>query len=158
MSGDNNMKIEFSPIGIIHSPYKTRDEAPPQGRHLDKIGELELYDEFLEGATDIDGFSHLLVIYFFHLSEGYSLMTRTPWDEKPHGVFATRSPARPNGIGVCVVELLSRDGKFLKVKGLDAVDGSPLLDIKPYARGIDDAGEVKMGWLDGKLKLDNQGD
>jgi formylmethanofuran dehydrogenase subunit E len=150
------MKMEFKPIGIIHSPYKTRAQAPHQGCTSEDISEIELYDEYEEGATDLEGFSHLLVLYVFHQSEGYSLMVRTPHDEVPHGVFATRAPYRPNPIGVCVVRLLSRDGKFLKVKGLDAIDGTPLLDIKPHIPDVDQSQQVKLGWLEGKLELRKQ--
>ena len=150
------MRVEFKPIGVIHSPYKTRTEAPYQGCSSEDICEVELYDEYEEGANDVEGFSHLLVVYFFHQSRGYSLLVRTPWDEVRHGVFATRSPDRPNPIGICVVRLLSRDGKFLKVKGLDAVDSSPLLDIKPYLPDVDQTQEPKLGWLEHKLKLNSQ--
>jgi formylmethanofuran dehydrogenase subunit E len=150
------MRVEFKPIGVIHSPYKTRTEAPFQGRGSENTCEVELYDEYQEGATDIEGFSHLLVVYFFHQSRGCSLLVKTSWDKFRHGVFTTRSPDRPNPMGICVVRLLSRDGKFLKVKGLDAVDGSPLLDIKPYIPDVDQAQEPKLGWLEHKFKLNSQ--
>jgi len=147
------MTLEFRPIGVIHSPYKTRTEAPYQGCNSEAIGDIELYDDYEEGATDIDGFSHLLVVYWFHQSKGYSLLVRTPWDDTPHGVFATRSPDRPNPVGICVVRLLSREGRLLKVKDLDAIDGSPVLDIKPYVPDVDAVSEAKLGWLEGRLKL-----
>jgi formylmethanofuran dehydrogenase subunit E len=146
------MNIQLKPIGIIHSPYKTKAQAPYQGCNSEEISEIELYDEFVEGATDLDSFSHLLVLYAFHQSEGYSLMVRTPYEEKLHGVFATRSPYRPNPIAVCVVRLISKEGKYLKVQGLDAVDGTPLLDIKPYIYDTDDTRDANMGWLEGKRK------
>ena len=145
--------VEFKPIGVIHSPYRTRTEAPYQGCASEDTCEIELHDEYAEGARDIEGFSHLIVVYFLHQSRGYTLMVRTPWDEAPHGVFSTRSPDRPNPIGICVVRLLSRKGKLLKVKGLDAIDGSPLLDLKPYIPEVDQARRPKLGWLEGKLKL-----
>ena len=147
------MMVEFKPIGVIHSPYRTRAEAPYQGYASDDTCEIELHDEYTEGATDIEGFSHLIVVYFFHQSRRHTLMVRTPWDEAPHGVFSTRSPDRPNPIGICVVRLLSRKGKLLKVKGLDAIDGSPLLDLKPYISGVDQVRRPKLGWLEGRLKL-----
>lgn len=152
----HNVKIELKPIGIIHSPYKTRAEAPYQGHSSESISEIELYDEYVEGAKDIDGFSHLLVTYYFHQSKDYSLIVRTPHDKTPRGVFATRSPNRPNPIAICVVKLISREGNLLKVKGLDAIDGTPLLDIKPYFAAIDFVQNATMGWAEGRFKLDNK--
>ena len=148
------MRMEFNPIGVIHSPYKARADAPHQGHSSESISEMELYEDYVEGLQDIDGFSHLLVTYYFHQSQGYSLIVRTPHDKEPHGVFATRSPNRPNPIAICVVELISREGKVLKVKGLDAVDGTPLLDIKPYFPAIDFVRNATMGWAEGKFKPD----
>ena len=129
------MKLEITPIGVIHSPYKTRSEAPHQGYGSEAISEIEIFEKYEEGATDIENLSHILVVYYFHQSKGYSLMVMTPWDEFRHGVFATRSPDRPNSLGVCTAKLISREGRFLKVKGLDALDGSPLIDIKPLITG-----------------------
>jgi tRNA-Thr(GGU) m(6)t(6)A37 methyltransferase TsaA len=143
--------LELTPIGIIHSPYKDRGEAPPQGNRSDKISNIEVFKEFEEGLKDTEGFSHLIVIFWFHKSRGYHLLTRTPWDDTPHGLFATRSPYRPCPLGVTVVELISREKNILKVKGLDAIDGTPILDIKPYISSIDERAVVKLGWLEGKL-------
>jgi len=129
------MKLEIAPIGVIHSPYKTRPEAPHQGYGSEDISEIELFEKYEEGAMDIENLSHILVVYYFYQSKGYSLMVKTPWDDVRHGVFATRSPDRPNSLGVCTAKLVSRDGRFLKVMGLDALDGSPLIDIKPHITG-----------------------
>lgn len=143
--------LELKPIGIIHSPYKNRGEAPYQGYKSEKISQIEVFKEFEEGLQDIEGFSHVIVIYWFHKSQGYHLLVKTPWDDIPHGLFATRSPHRPCPLGLSVAELVAREENILKVKGLDAIDGTPLLDIKPYIPSIDEGSVVKSGWLEGKL-------
>jgi tRNA-Thr(GGU) m(6)t(6)A37 methyltransferase TsaA len=144
-------KLELEPIGTIHSPYKNRGEAPHQGYRSDKISQIEVFKQFEEGLQDIEGFSHIIVIYWFHKSQGYDLLVKTPWDDIPHGLFTTRSPDRPCPLGLTVAELLARENNILKVKGLDALNGSPLLDIKPYIAAVDERSVVKSGWLEGKL-------
>ena len=143
--------LELSPIGIIHSPYRDRGEAPYQGYRSKRISRIEVLKEFEEGLQDIEGFSHIIVIYWFHKSQGYHLLVKTPWDDVPHGLFTTRSPHRPCPLALTVVELVAREKNILKVKGLDALDGSPLLDIKPYIPPVDERSVVKSGWLEGKL-------
>jgi tRNA-Thr(GGU) m(6)t(6)A37 methyltransferase TsaA len=143
--------LELKPIGIIHSPYKNRGEAPYQGYKSEKISQIEVFKEFEEGLKDIEGFSHIIVIFWFHKSQGYHLLVKTPWDDNLHGLFTTRSPHRPCPLGLTVVELISREKNTLKVKGLDAIDGTPLLDIKPYIPSIDERSVVKLGWLKDKL-------
>ena len=143
--------LELHPIGVIHSPYKDRGETPYQGCKSDVISRIEVFKEFEEGLQDIEGFSHIMVIYWFHKSQGYHLLVKTPWDDIPHGLFATRSPHRPCPLGLTVVELVAREGNVLEVKGLDAIDGTPLLDIKPYIPGVEGKAAVKSGWLAGKL-------
>ena len=143
--------LELRPIGIIHSPYKNREATPYQGYKSEEISRIEVFKEFEEGLQDIEGFSHIIVIYWLHKSEGYHLLVKTPWDDIPHGLFTTRSPHRPCPLGLTVVELLAREKNVIKVKGLDAIDGSPLLDIKPYVVGADQRSGVKSGWLEGKL-------
>jgi tRNA-Thr(GGU) m(6)t(6)A37 methyltransferase TsaA len=143
--------LELSPIGIIHSPYRDRGEAPYQGYRSKRISRIEVLKEFEEGLQDIEGFSHIIVIYWFHKSQGYHLLVKTPWDDVPHGLFTTRSPHRPCPLALTVVELVAREKNILKVKGLDALDGSPLLDIKPYVPAVDERSVVKSGWLEGKL-------
>lgn len=130
--------LVLTPIGIIHSPYKTVSEAPRQGRGRDETCQVEVFAEFEEGLRDIEMFSHLVLIYWFHRSAGYSLSVTPSWDMKPHGLFTTRSPRRPSPLGLCVVELLARERNVLKVRGLDAIDGTPLLDIKPHLPPIDE--------------------
>jgi tRNA-Thr(GGU) m(6)t(6)A37 methyltransferase TsaA len=143
--------LELEPIGIIHSPYKNRVEAPYQGYRSEKISQIEVFKEFEEGLKDVEGFSHIIVIFWFHKSQGYHLLVKTPWDDILHGLFATRSPHRPCPLGLTVVELISRQKNILEVKGLDAIDGTPLLDIKPYIPATDERSVVKLGWLEGKL-------
>jgi tRNA-Thr(GGU) m(6)t(6)A37 methyltransferase TsaA len=143
--------LELSPIGIIHSPYRDRAEAPYQGYRSKRISRIEVFKEFEEGLQDIEGFSHIVVIYWFHKSQGYHLLVKTPWDDVPHGLFTTRSPHRPCPLALTVVKLVAREKNILKVKGLDALDGSPLLDIKPYIPSVDERSAVKSGWLEGKL-------
>jgi tRNA (adenine37-N6)-methyltransferase len=136
------------PIGAIRSPY-TDTKVIPKGlgvRH-DAEGVLELLPEFAAGLKDIEGFSHLFVIWVFDRSEGFDLVGSGPADPRPHGVFATRSPRRPNPIGLTVVELLGRDGALLRVRGVDMLDGTPILDIKPYMSSIPQE-KLRRGWLD----------
>jgi tRNA-Thr(GGU) m(6)t(6)A37 methyltransferase TsaA len=142
--------LELEPIGIIHSPYKGTVKAPYQGHRSRKISQIEVFKEFEEGLKDIEGFSHIVVIFWFHQSHGCHLLVKTPWDDVLHGLFATRSPHRPCPLGLTVVELTSRNANTLQVRGLDATDGTPLLDIKPYIPSIDERPTVKLGWLEGK--------
>jgi tRNA-Thr(GGU) m(6)t(6)A37 methyltransferase TsaA len=143
--------LELKSIGIIHSPYKNTGAAPYQGYKSEEIAQIEIFKEFEEGLKDIEGFSHIIVIYWFHKSQGYHLLVKTPWNDSLHGLFTTRSPHRPCPLGLTVVELVAREKNILKVKGLDAIDGTPLLDIKPYIPEVDERSVVKPGWLEGKL-------
>jgi len=146
--------LELRPIGVIHSPCHDRGEAPRQGCEREEICQVEVFKDFEEGLKDIEGFSHIILIYCFHKSRGYHLLIKTPWDIKLHGLFTTRSPDRPCPLGLCVVELVAREKNILKVKGLDAIDGTPLLDIKPYIPSIDEKANVQIGWLKGKLRIE----
>jgi tRNA-Thr(GGU) m(6)t(6)A37 methyltransferase TsaA len=139
--------ILMRPIGCVRSPYAETAQVPKGfGAKHEAEGELEILAEFEQGLTDIDGFSHLYVIWVFNRSEGYELLGTPPTDTTPHGVFATRSPLRPNPIGLTVVRLLSRDGRRLTVAGLDMLDGTPILDIKPYLSSIPES-DLRRGWL-----------
>jgi tRNA-Thr(GGU) m(6)t(6)A37 methyltransferase TsaA len=136
------------PIGYVRSPYKNTKEIPKGfGVKHDAEGVLEIASQFEEGLTDVEGFSHLFVIWIFDRSEGYELVGTPPIDDRPHGVFATRSPRRPNPIGLTVVELLRRESNSLHVRGVDMLDGTPILDIKPYLSSIP-AETLRRGWLD----------
>lgn len=147
----NAPSLKLQPIGVIHSPFKERVEAPYQGYRSEEISQIEILKELEEGLKDIEGFSHIIIIFWFHKSQGYHLLVRTPWDEILHGLFATRSPNRPCPLGLTVTELISRKGNTLEVRGLDAIDGTPLLDIKPYIPAIDEGSAIELGWLRDKL-------
>ncbi len=139
--------FSMRPIGRIRSPY-TNTKAIPKGpgaKH-DAEGVLEIDAAFAQGLTDIEGFSHLFVVWAFDRSEGYELLGTPPVDDRPHGVFATRSPRRPNPIGLTVVELLARDGASLRVRGVDMLDQTPILDLKPYLSSIPEE-RLRRGWL-----------
>jgi tRNA (adenine37-N6)-methyltransferase len=136
------------PVGVVHSPYTERNKAPFQGRHREEASTLEIFERYEPGLKDVETCSHLIILYFQHHGQRERLQTRTPWGPEIHGVFATRSPNRPNPIGLCTVELLERKGRFLTVRWLDALDGSPLLDIKPYSAGVDAVPEARIGWHD----------
>jgi tRNA-Thr(GGU) m(6)t(6)A37 methyltransferase TsaA len=139
----------FTPqaIGFVRSPFK-ETAAIPKGlgaRHLEE-GVLDILPAFGLGLTDIEGYSHLIVLWAFDRSEGFDLMVTPPSDSRPHGVFSTRSPRRPNPIGFTVVELLRRENGSLHVRGVDMLDGTPILDIKPYLSSIP-PGTLRRGWL-----------
>jgi len=135
------------PIGHIRSPYSDTEQIPKGlGAQHKADGVLEVLPEFEPGLQDVEGFSHLILIWVFHDSEGYQLTGRPPTDDRAHGVFATRSPRRPNPIGLTVVELLRREGNRLHIRGVDMLDGTPVLDIKPYLSSIPSE-QLRRGWL-----------
>jgi tRNA (adenine37-N6)-methyltransferase len=139
----------FTPqvIGFVRSPYTSSSSIPKGlGVQHDAEGVLEIQAEFAPGLRDVEGFSHLFVLWVFDRSEGFDLVGAPPIDQKPHGVFATRSPRRPNPIGLTVVELVRRDQGFLYVRGVDMLDGTPILDIKPYMSSIPEE-KLRRGWL-----------
>jgi tRNA (adenine37-N6)-methyltransferase len=139
--------FEMQSVGFVRSPYTETSQIPKGwGATHEAEGVLEIKPEFEEGLTDIEGFSHLFVIWVFHKAEGYSLLGTPPTDNRPHGVFATRSPFRPSPIGLTVVELIRRDGNQLHVRGVDMLDGTPILDIKPYLSSIPQE-KLRRGWL-----------
>ncbi len=136
------------PIGYVKSPYKNTKQIPKGfGAKHDAEGILEILPQFEAGLADIEGFSHLFVLWVFDRSEGFELVGTPPIDDRPHGVFATRSPRRPNPIGLTVVELLRRDGSSLHVRGVDMLDATPILDVKPYLSSIS-TDALRRGWLD----------
>jgi tRNA-Thr(GGU) m(6)t(6)A37 methyltransferase TsaA len=139
--------FRMHPIGYVRSSFRDTQDIPKGlGAKHDAEGALQILEEFAEGLADIEGFSHLFVIWLFDRVEGFDLTATPPSDNRPHGVFATRSPRRPNPIGLTVVELLSREGNALRVRGLDMLDGTPILDIKPYLSSVP-PGELRRGWL-----------
>ncbi len=138
----------FRPVGYVHSPFKETSSIPRGlGAKHEEEGELEILRAFETGLADIEGFSHLYVLWAFDRADGYDLIAHPPTDEKrPHGVFSTRSPRRPNPIALTVVELLSRNANSLHVRGVDMLDGTPILDIKPYLSSIPEE-KLRRGWL-----------
>ncbi len=135
------------PIGFVSSPYKNTREIPKGlGAKHEAGGVLKILPEFEVGLTDIEGFSHLIVIWEFDRSDGFELLGTPPSDNRPHGLFATRSPRRPNPIGLTTVELRRREGNELHVWGVDMLDGTPILDIKPYLSGVPSE-KLRRGWL-----------
>ena len=139
----------FTPqaIGSLRTPYtSTRDIPKGPGARHDADGVVAVLPQFETGLTDIDGFSHLFILWVFDRSQGFELLGTPPLDDRPHGVFATRSPRRPNPIGLTVVELVKRDGCLLHVRGVDMLDETPVLDIKPYLSSVP-ASALRRGWL-----------
>lgn len=149
--------IVMSPIGIIHSPYRTLEEMPiqPIGEGAAQ-GKVVIDPAYTEGLEDIEGFSHLILIYQFHHAKGFDLKVRPFLDDRTHGLFATRAPRRPNPIGLSVVPLLAREGSVLRVGAIDVLDGTPLLDIKPFVPDFDAPPVTSVGWLAGKRRQARQ--
>ncbi len=147
MSPAKSTPYAMIPVGVVHSPHTDKAQIPkgPGAKH-EAEGTLEIEPEFEPGLADIEGFSHLYVIWVFHQAVGYELVGTPPTDDRPHGVFATRGPYRPNPIGLTVVRLLERDGRRLRVRGLDMLDGTPILDIKPYLSSVPEQ-DLRRGWL-----------
>ena len=143
------MKIEYRPIGFVHSPYQTASGTPIQPSRARGIeGTVELDEEYVEALSDLDGFSHIILICHLHKAADFKLRVVPYLDTELRGLFATRAPSRPNPIGLSVVRLLGIDGRVLRIEGVDLLDGTPVLDIKPYVRDFDDQTEIRCGWLD----------
>jgi len=141
--------ITYRPIGVIHSPYKQMAGTPIQSAFADVEvqGEVEVFEPFAEGLRDVQLFSHIYLIYSFHHA-GSAQLTCTPFlDHEPHGIFAVRAPCRPNAIGLSIVRILSRNGNRIRVAELDILDGTPLLDIKPYVPAFDLRPDARSGWI-----------
>ena len=140
-------KFSMRSIGVVRSDFREA-EAIPKGLGAQHTAEgvLEIDAELEAGLQDIEGFSHLFVLWVFHRAEGFELVGIPPTDDRPHGVFSTRSPRRPNSIGLTVVELLGREGSSLRVRGVDMLDGTPVLDIKPYLSNVP-PDSIRRGWL-----------
>jgi tRNA-Thr(GGU) m(6)t(6)A37 methyltransferase TsaA len=154
------MEIKLNPIGFVRSPFKKMEDIQEKRKSIfsdydDTIGEIEILEEFEEGLKDIEGFSHLIIIFFFHSIKERKKIVIPPHDGNERGVFSTRSPLRPNPLGLTVVELLERNGRFLKVKGIDMIDETPVLDIKPYTLR-DSKLNFKMGWIEEKLSAEER--
>jgi tRNA-Thr(GGU) m(6)t(6)A37 methyltransferase TsaA len=156
-------KIEYKPIGIIRSPFKAIKGMPIQPTGAKGVrGKVVIKPEYVDGLKDIEGFSHIILIYHFHLSKGFSLEVKPFMDDSLHGVFATRAPRRPNPIGLSVVRLVRMEGRTLHIEDVDVVDRTPLLDIKPFVPKFDVVKVERIGWLSkrvckvGKVKADGR--
>jgi tRNA-Thr(GGU) m(6)t(6)A37 methyltransferase TsaA len=144
--------IHLSPIGTIYSPFTDSKDMPIQpASAVGTTGKVVLQAQFEEGLKDLEGFSHIILLYYFHLSSGYNLLPKPFLDHEPRGLFATRAPRRPNPIGFSIVRLEKIDGLTLHVSNIDIIDGTPLLDIKPYVPAFDAPDDAAIGWLSGKL-------
>jgi len=152
--------MNFEPIGIIHSPFKKSVGTPIQPKAGKGIeGTVEVFAKFADGLADLDGFSHLILICHFHLAHNYKLTIIPYMDDQKHGVFATRAPSRPNPIGISVVRLNRIENNILYIQDVDIIDGTPLLDIKPYVPEFDSEENIKIGWLENRVnKLPNTKD
>ena len=141
-------EIKYKPIGIIHTPHKKAEGTPIQPKGAKGIkGQVEVYPEYKKGLKDLDGFSHIILLFHCHLSGNYSLRQKPFMDEEKHGIFAMRGPSRPNPIGLSVVKLKDVKGNMLEIENVDIIDETPLLDIKPYVPEFDQNEVEKIGWL-----------
>ena len=143
--------MNVEPIGVIHSPFAQREDMPiqPIGA-AGAAGRVEVFEPFRAGLRDLEGFSHVILLYHFHRSEGFALTVRPFLDDREHGIFATRAPRRPNPIGLSVLRLEGVEQGVLRVRDVDILDGTPLLDIKPYVPDFDRPEAVRVGWLEGR--------
>ena len=145
----------FRPIGIIHTSFEKQEGMPVQGALAPETdGWIEVFQEYAAGLKDVEGFSHLIILYIFHRSQGYHLLAKPFHEETQRGLFAIRSPRRPNPIGMTVVRLRRRKENRLEISGVDMINGTPLLDIKPYIPAIDAHPEAIKGWTSGKITMD----
>ena len=148
-----NTRIIYKPIGIIYSPFKSIDGVPIQPAGADGIkGKIRVYKKYSKGLMNLKGFSHIILIYHFHLSKGYSLKVIPFLNNAGQGVFATRAPRRPNHIGISVVKVEKIKDNIIDISNVDIINGTPLLDIKPYASFFDNVKNEKMGWLSSRIK------
>ena len=146
-------EVRYKPIGIVHSPFRKPQNVPIQSVASKGIkGSVEVAREYVEGLKDIEGFSHIILICHFHQSRPYSLLVKPYLDENLHGVFSTRAPSRPNPIGVSIVRLTKVEDNRLHIQDVDIVDGTPLLDIKPYVPKFDQRKTARIGWLKNNIK------
>lgn len=140
------MEFIMHPIGVIHSPFTDKSKTPIQPSRSTAKGTVEIFSDFAEGLADVEGFSHIILLYVFHCSSGYELQVKPFLDNQLRGLFATRHPCRPNPIGMSIVRLLNCKKNVLEIEGVDVLDNTPLLDIKPYVPDFDVKTEVRSGW------------
>lgn len=146
------MEFVIRSIGVIHSPFADKEKTPIQPSRSQAVGTVEISPEFAAGLKDIEGFSHIILLYTFHDSSGYSLLVKPFLDDQEHGLFATRHPCRPNPIGLSIVKLLFHRQNTLTIEGVDVLDGTPLLDIKPYVPEFDMRTDTRAGWYETRSK------
>jgi tRNA-Thr(GGU) m(6)t(6)A37 methyltransferase TsaA len=145
-------EVVYRPIGVVHSPFKAPQDVPIQSAAAKEVnGYVEVAEEYVEGLRDVEGFSHLILVYHCHLAQEYSLLVKPFMDDELHGVFSTRAPSRPNPVGVSVVRLTKKENNILHIQDVDIIDGTPLLDIKPFVPDFDQRKAEKIGWLTGKI-------
>ena len=150
--------ITHTPIGVIHSTFTEPDDTPIQGVFADGArGEVEVFLEYADGLKDIGGFSHLILLYHFHLANGYSLISKPFMEDTEKGIFSIRHPRRPNPIGISIVRLENVRGNILEICDVDILDGTPLLDIKPFVHQFDHRADIQSGWVDDQ-HIDDIGD
>lgn len=142
----------LKPIGVIHSPFTDPKQTPIQSSRSQATGQVEIYTEFVAGLKDLEEFSHIYLFYLFHNSQGYDLLVQPFLDDELHGLFATRYPRRPNQIGLSIVRLTAIQANILHIAGVDVLDGTPLLDIKPYFPEFDQQEDVRTGWYSRRSK------
>jgi tRNA-Thr(GGU) m(6)t(6)A37 methyltransferase TsaA len=143
------MKIEYCSIGVVRSPFKQIEGMPIQPAGAASIqGRVEVFPEYIEGLRDLDGFSHIILLYHFHRVKGWNPIVMPFMDSKPRGLFSTRAPKRPNPIGLSIVKLLRIDETVLHIENVDILDGTPVLDIKPYVPQFDQFPVDRIGWLE----------
>jgi len=148
-------EILYQAIGYIRTPFQQVSEMPIQPCGAKGVqGIIELNPDYIAGLIDLDGFSHVILLYHFHKVKGYKLYVVPFMDDKPHGIFATRAPTRPNAIGISIVKLLRIEDDLIYFDGADMLDGTPLIDIKPFFPKYDNQQDVKFGWLEGKQDID----
>lgn len=146
-------QIKYTPIGIIRTPFKTPEGTPIQPRGAAGVhSTVEVFPEYVDGLADLHGFSHIFLIYHFHLAKPFSLQVKPFLDDKLHGLFATRAPSRPNPVGISIVELIDIENNKLYIRDIDVIDETPLLDIKPYVPAFDLVEATAIGWLKEKTK------
>ena len=143
--------MTIEPIGVIHSPFKTKEDCPVQPKFSSlAAGRIEVFPDYAAGLKDIDGFSHIYVLYQFDRASEIKLVRPTFLDDEPHGIYASRHPCRPNSIGMSIVKLVKKDGDVLHVEGVDMLDGTPVVDIKPYIARFDSIPDASEGWISDK--------
>jgi tRNA (adenine37-N6)-methyltransferase len=142
------MDFVMHPIGVIHSPFTAKDQTPIQASRSQAVGNVEVFPEYAAGLQDLNGFSHIILLYVWHEAQGFDLLVKPFLDDQKHGIFATRYPGRPNQIGISIVRLLSVRDNLLEIEGVDMLDNTPLLDIKPYVPDFDIRTGTRSGWYE----------